>query len=303
MEEIARGFPNPDAPRACVEVINARYFSTFEWSEVCGETYAMGLSGQTIIRPKPRRDARRRLFCFPHAGVGPSAFRGWADDVPNAEVCFVQLPGREGRLRETPASSIPSLMPKLVESVGPLLDRPFAFYGHSLGATIAFELALNLRRALSLQPSHLFVGASPAPQLPWPHPPIRSLPENNFFSVLQERYGALPREVIADAEMRALVLPILRADVTMIETYTYSPEAPLNSDITVFGGLRDEMVRRHELESWRERTAGRFRLEMLDGDHLFLKARRAELLQLIASELNSCCESASPGSDFDATRT
>jgi medium-chain acyl-[acyl-carrier-protein] hydrolase len=264
----------------------------------------MGSSGQTIICPKPRRDARRRLFCFPHAGVGPSAFRGWADDLPcNAEVCFIQLPGREGRLRETPASSITSLMPALVESVGPLLDLPFAFYGHSLGATIAFELALHLRRALGPQPSHFFVGASPAPQLPWPHPPIRSLPENDFFGALQGRYGALPREVIGDVEMRALVLPILRADVTMIETYAYSPESPLNSDLTVFGGLRDEMVRRHELESWREQTAGRFRLEMLDGDHLFLKSRRAELLQLVASELNSCCERASAGSDFDATRT
>ena len=119
----------------------------------------MGFSGRSIICPKRRPHAGQRLFCFPHAGVGPSVFRGWADQLAAvAEVCLIQLPGREGRLRETPLTSISELMPALIEDMTPLLDRPFAFYGHSLGATIAFECARNLRRALDLSMPSLKIG-------------------------------------------------------------------------------------------------------------------------------------------------
>ncbi|HET6143120.1 MAG TPA: alpha/beta fold hydrolase [Candidatus Acidoferrales bacterium] len=247
----------------------------------------MYLSGRSILYPKRRPRAANRLFCFPHAGVGPSVFRGWADQLTSdTEVCLVQIPGREGRLREAPYSSIGALLPGLIEDMSGLLDRPFAFYGHSLGATVAFECALNLRRNLRLEPVHIFVGASQAPQLPWEHSPMRALPEDAFLSEMAERYGALPAEVISDTEMRALIVPILRADISMIEKYVHLPESPLSCDMTVFGGLRDHMVQRHELESWRELTTGRFRLQMLDGNHLFLKSHKDHLLQLIAGEMN-----------------
>jgi len=264
----------------------------------------MGHSGQSILVPKRRPNARRRLFCFPHAGVGPSVYRGWADDFSaDAEVCLIQPPGREGRLREAPCSSIAALVPMLLEHMLPLLDRPFAFYGHSLGATVAFECALHLRRAHSLGPFHLFVGASPAPQVRWHHPPLRSLPEKDLLDEMEKRYGGLPREVLADSEMRALVLPILRADITSIETYVYSPEPPLPCDLTVFGGLQDHMVKKSELEKWRDHATGRFRLQMLDGNHLFLKLCRAQLLESIAGEWDGGCKSMQPAGAFDETRT
>jgi medium-chain acyl-[acyl-carrier-protein] hydrolase len=263
----------------------------------------MGLSGRSIICPKRRPNAGQRLFCFPHAGVGPSVFRGWADEMlADSEVCLIQLPGREGRLRETPFSSIVDLMPALIEDMLPLLDQPFAFYGHSLGATVAFECAQNLRRTHRLLPTHLFAGASPAPQLPWNHSPMRSLPESEFLSEMERRYGALPREVISDAEMRALVLPILRADITMIEKHTHSPEAPLDCNITVFGGLQDHMVKRSELEAWREQTSGRFRLQMFDGNHLFLKSHKDQILLSIAGEMNLSSEGSELASGLKATR-
>jgi medium-chain acyl-[acyl-carrier-protein] hydrolase len=264
----------------------------------------MGLSGRSVICPKRRPDAGHRIFCFPHAGVGPSVFRGWPDQLAaDAEVCLIQLPGREGRLRETPFVSIAALMPALVEEMLPFLDRPFAFYGHSLGATIAFECALNLRRTMRLQPMHFFAGASPAPRMPWNHSPMRSLPEDHFVSEVEKRYGALPPEVISDAEMRALVLPILRADVAMIEEYVYSPDAPLDCGITVFGGLKDNMVKRPDLEAWREHTSGCFRLQMLDGNHLFLKSHRDQLLQSIASQMNLFSESGNLTSGLKEART
>jgi medium-chain acyl-[acyl-carrier-protein] hydrolase len=198
--------------------------------------------------------------------------------------------------------SIAALMPAFLEDMVPLLDRPFAFYGHSLGATVAFECALNLRRNLRREPEHIFVGASQAPQLPWKHSPMRFLPEDQFLSEMAKRYGALPHEVISDSEMRALVVPILRADITMIETYEHLPEAPLGCDISVFGGVRDHMVKRTDLESWREQTSGRFRLQMLDGNHLFLKSHKDQLLLSIAGEMNSYRESGKNTNGLKETR-
>lgn len=246
----------------------------------------MATSGEWTVCPRKRSAARLKLFCFHYAGVGSSVFRGWAEDLKaDVEVSLIQLPGREGRLREDLVSSITALVPALVEKILALLDRPFAFYGHSLGATVAFETALQLRQTFDVQPVHLFVGASPAPQLPWNHPPLRSLPEDYFLSEIERRYGALPQEVMSDVEMRALVLPILRSDFTMLETYTCTPTKPLDCDITAFGGLRDQMVTSSALEAWQHQTSGHFRLQMLDGDHFFLRSCRAQLFEFIEETL------------------
>jgi medium-chain acyl-[acyl-carrier-protein] hydrolase len=233
----------------------------------------------SVIRPRKRSAAALRLFCFPHAGVGTSVFRGWADDLPNdVEVCLIQLPGREGRLRENLFFSIQPLAEQLVAEFRELLDRPFFLYGHSLGATIAFEVARSLRRNNLPQPSHLFVGASPAPQLPWRHDLLRDLAEAEFIHALEARYAEMPKVVMDDPQMRALLVPVLRADVTMVETYQYVPEPPLACPITAYGGTQDRAVMQSELEAWKEQTAKEFRLAMLDGDHFFLQGQKAALL-------------------------
>ena len=247
-------------------------------------------SGEWIVRPK-RSAAPMRLFCFPHAGSGASAFGGWGEDLgADAEVCFVQTPGRENRLRESLYSSIAELVPPLIQGISGLLDRPFVFYGHSLGATIAFEVARRLRRTVGMSPDHLFVAASPAPQLPWSHPPVRFLPEGEFLREIQTRYGGVPQEVMESAEVRDVFVPILRADVTMVETYTYSPDAPLDCEITAFGGLDDPMVSQPSLEAWQQQTSSGFSLQMLPGNHLFLRSARKTLLESIAGGLRELQE-------------
>jgi medium-chain acyl-[acyl-carrier-protein] hydrolase len=239
-----------------------------------------------IVRPKARSRAPLRLFCFPHAGVGTSAFRGWAEELKlDAEICLIQPPGRESRLRDELFSSIPELVPVLVENIASFLDRPFAFYGHSLGAIVAFETALELRRTRHLQPIHMFVGASPAPQLPWIHSPLRSLPDDDFLTETQRRYGPMPQEVIADADMRTMILRVLRADITTVETYSHVAQAPLDCGITAFGGLEDRMVTRPLLEAWQQQTLSDFRLHMLPGSHFFLHSARTRLLEFISDEL------------------
>ncbi len=242
-----------------------------------------------IVRPKARSGAPLRLFCFPHAGVGTSAFRGWAEELKlDAELCLFQPPSRESRLRDGLFSSIPDLVPALVENIAGFLDRPFAFYGHSLGGIVAFETALELRRTRHLQPIHLFVGASPAPQLaldPFGH--CVRCPDDDFLSETQRRYGPMPQEVIADADMRAMILRVLRADITTVETYSHVAQAPLDCGITAFGGLEDRMVTRPFLEAWQQQTLSDFRLHMLPGSHFFLQSARTRLLEFISDGLRA----------------
>jgi medium-chain acyl-[acyl-carrier-protein] hydrolase len=179
------------------------------------------------------------------------------------------------------------LAPALAKGILPCIRTPFAFYGHSLGAKVAFETTRVLRRIGSEQPCHLFVGASDAPQLGWPHPLIHALPDNDFIHEIQQRYDAVPPEVLEDAELMSLLIPTLRADITLVEKYRYIPESPLDCPITAFGGKEDRNVERSALDSWRHQTSARFRLYEIDGSHFFLHSAQKTLLGLIAAELES----------------
>ena len=239
-----------------------------------------------IVRPKDQPDAAVRLFCFPYAGAGATAFRNWSEELGQAiEVCCVQLPGRESRWREQPASSIGELIPRLMEGLAPWLDRPFAFYGHSLGARVAFEMAHELRRIGACQPNQLLVGACPSPQSLWPWPPLRWLADDDFLDEIQFRYGGTPKQILAEPELRAALLPALRADVTMMETLRHIARVPLDCPITAFGGTNDPMVEAEALQGWREQTQGNFALHLVDGDHFFLQSRRQWLLSQISTDL------------------
>lgn len=218
--------------------------------------------------PNPR--ARLRVFCFPYAGGGASIYRGWAASLPaDHEVCPVQLPGRESRLREQPFTHLGPMVQALADALPPCFDLPFVFFGHSMGALIAFELARELRRRGGSLPLHLFVSGRRAPQLPVREAPIHGLPEPEFIVKLRELNGT-PEEVLQHAELMRLLLPILRADFAVNETYEYAPAESFDFGISAFGGLGDEEVTREHLEAWREQARGRFRLRMLPGDHFFL---------------------------------
>jgi surfactin synthase thioesterase subunit len=236
-------------------------------------------SSKWIVVAKPRERAAARLFCFSHAGAGGSAYRGWSDAAPaELEICMIQLPGRESRLREPALTSLAEIVQPIVKALEPRTDVPFAFFGHSMGALVAFETARELRRVGGGSPVALFVSASRAPQLPWPHPPVRHLTDVELLTEVNRRYESVPDVIIQDAELRELLTPALRADMTLVETHAYQPENPFGFPVVAFGGDADRMVKRPELEQWRAHTADSFRLRMLSGDHLFLQARRQELL-------------------------
>ena len=229
--------------------------------------------------------ARLRLFCFPYAGTGASIFRTWPDGLPaDVEVCPVQFPGRGTRLMETPFTQLSHLVQALAQALVPLLDKPFAFFGHSMGALVGFELARQLRRQSGVQPVRLFVSAARAPQIPHRDRPIHALPEGEFLAELR-RLNGIPEKVLEEAELMQIMLPVLRADFAVYETYVYSTEPPLHCPISTFGGLQDQRVSRGDLEAWRNQTNGSFSLRMFPGDHFFWRTTQPLLLQVLSQDL------------------
>lgn len=244
------------------------------------------LTGQSwVVRSQGAEPAALRLFCFPYAGGGASVFRKWSTALPDAvEICAVQLPGRETRLNERPFSCLMSLVEDMSESILPYLDRPFAFFGHSVGALIGFELARRLCRRYGRVPAHLFVSGSPAPQVPNTDPPIHALPEPEFLNRLR-RFNGTPPEVFEHRELMEFISPVLRADFALRETYGYVPEPPLECPVSAFTGMEDPDVPLPQVEAWHEQTAHAFQLQQFPGDHFFLHTAQRLLLERISLTL------------------
>ena len=169
---------------------------------------------------QPKLQARLRLFCFPYAGGAASIYRIWHQHLPaDIEVCAVQLPGRENRIREHPYTNLVEGVQTLLPNLLPSLDKPFALFGHSMGALIAYELAQQLQ-SYGQTPTHLLVSGRRAPMLPEPEALIHTLPSSAaFLNALQRRYNNLPALIFDDAELRELFVPLLRADLMLVETY------------------------------------------------------------------------------------
>lgn len=239
-----------------------------------------------IQRPRPAPGARLRLFCIPHAGGGASAYRGWADALPpEVEVCPVQLPGRENRMAEPAIDRLEPLVEALAEAVGRWSDLPFAVFGHSNGALIAFELARHLRAREARQMAHLFASGRRAPHLPQRTPFLHALPDDAFVREVRA-LGGTPEEVLAHPELLRLLIPLLRADIALNETYAFRDEPPLDLPLTAYGGIADEKAHRDELEGWARHTARAFVLRLFPGDHFFLHGpARDAVLRALAQDL------------------
>jgi medium-chain acyl-[acyl-carrier-protein] hydrolase len=228
-----------------------------------------------------------RLFCLPYAGAGASAFRGLSREMPpEIEVTAIELPGRETRFRETPETDLSNVVTELVGALYPCqLDRPFAFFGHSLGAILAFELTRALLSKYGIQPSRLIVSARLAPQVKDPRPAIHLLPEPAFIETLRA-LGGTREEMLNDPEMAPL-LNVIRADFALNERYSYAPGLPLQVPILVLGGTEDPKVTEADLAEWKEQAGGPFSLRMLAGGHFFIHSQLQLLTRMILHDLNA----------------
>jgi medium-chain acyl-[acyl-carrier-protein] hydrolase len=232
-----------------------------------------------FIWPKQRPiSPSLRLFCFPYAGGGASIFRTWPAMLPaEIEVCAVELPGHESRWVDPPITDVTELVRNLGDILPEQMDVPVAFFGHSMGALIAFALARDLRRRHQISLKHMFVSGFRAPQLIDPAPLMHKMPESGFLQELQERYGT-PDEIQHDPELAELYLPLMRADFALCESFSYSQEDPFDFPISGFGGIEDRKINREQLLAWREQTRSAFHMRVFPGGHFYLNGSSQPLL-------------------------
>jgi medium-chain acyl-[acyl-carrier-protein] hydrolase len=238
-----------------------------------------------FYRPLATRSAELRLFCFPYAGAGPNVFRGWARRLPpSVEVCGVALPGRAFRLDERPRDRLGPLADEIVGVLLELPAKPFAFFGHSFGGLLCFEVARRLHRRGAQLPAELFVSACPPPHLAPAELDVHRLPDRAFKERLRE-LGGTPGPVLECSELMDLLLPVLRADLTAFETHDHEPGPPLPIRLTIFGGARDRFVDRETLDGWRQHTCERFTVRVFPGDHFFLHSDEEAVVAAVAEAL------------------
>ena len=220
-------------------------------------------------------DARIRLFCLPYAGGGASVFRSWS--LPGVEICPIQFPGRENRLREPPLTRMTQVVSALAEVLQSLADLPIAFFGHSLGALVAGELAVIT------DTQHLLVGACPAPHLARRPNPIHQLPEPEFRRALG-KWNGIPAAIASEPEVMALYSTVLRADFALYETYLPKANRRLPFPVTAFAGDDDLSIDVADIEAWGE-IAPAFSMQTIPGDHFFLRSSKDLLLDAIGRRL------------------
>ena len=225
-----------------------------------------------------------RLFCFPNAGAGALAYRPWIAPLsPAVSACPIRLPGRETRIHEEPLQSMAALVKAVEAALTPYLDHPFAFFGHSMGAAIAFELARSLRRHGKTLPAALYVSGARAPQfrLNWTPPPA---PDDRELLEQLRRLDGIPTEVLENPQVLEYALPVFRADTALFRNYVYATEAPLPLPIFAYGGRSDPNVSPEHVEAWREQTTSTFVRREFEGGHFFINSASEEFLPTLLKD-------------------
>lgn len=229
------------------------------------------------------QQGQSRIFAFPYSGAGASLFNQWSKHCFNnstTDLIGVQLPGRGSHLKTKPFSDLPLLIEQLVIAIKPLLDKPFIFFGHSLGALIAFELCRALRREDLPLPKHLFISAFRSPELPNPNRPLHQLSKAGIVDELRN-YAGTPKEILADHKIMMLFLPLLRADFSLHETYQYQTDTPLSCPISILSGTDDHVAKPASMKNWQQQTSNRFDHTQYPGDHFFLNQQYQSIIHLL----------------------
>ncbi|WP_375414841.1 thioesterase II family protein [uncultured Bradyrhizobium sp.] len=228
--------------------------------------------------------AKADLFCFPYAGSGASAFAGWQTGLgADVKVHALEMPGHGQRFGGRPETDIRRLVREIVDAITPLLERPAFFFGHSMGAVVAFEVLRELR---CLPGRHFFASGCRAP-CHQPSPRIRDIAaqsERPFLELVQE-YGGLPDEIVQDRDLQAVFLPILQADFTMIAHYVYDRRDPLNVPITLLTGDRDSHVPEHMLAAWQNETVHEISRQRFKGGHFFIADAQIDVVRFVGTAI------------------
>jgi medium-chain acyl-[acyl-carrier-protein] hydrolase len=237
-----------------------------------------------VERRVGKAPARFRLFCFPYAGGSAAIFRDWADEMAlNLEVCAIQLPGRERRHGEPALRRSDQAVEILVPILRPYLDMPFVMFGHSMGAVLAYEVTRGILTAATMEPRALVVSAHHAPQLPSRKRNLHDLPRDQLLAEVRALNGT-PAEVFEHEDLVELVLPMLRSDLELVESYTEPAGPVLSCPVIAIGGTGDPDILPEDLAAWRSVTAGPFKSMLFQGDHFFINSARASFLRTMRQE-------------------
>lgn len=240
-----------------------------------------------LVFQKRKPDAVLRLFCFHYGGGSASAFKNWEKYLPSSiELVAIQLPGREGRFNEPFITQMEQLVDQLCSATISYLDKPFAVYGHSLGALVGFEWIRALAKNKSIRNSSLFIPSGmPAPHTPLGEPPIADLPEDEFVEELLKDYKSTLGELLHDKEIREIFIPQLRADFKLLETYSYCEGSVLDCPIVAFVGDQEEDISEEDLCAWSELTSDSYKNITFSGDHFFIHSEEKSVLEAVNFEL------------------
>ena len=242
--------------------------------------------GSWLMRFRGGADSSVRLFCFHCAGGSASEFRSWSDHLPiDIEPVAVQLPGREGRIKDAFILQMDDLVTEVVEAMAPFLGKPYAIFGHSFGAVLGFEVIRELRRRGLPQPFLLIPAGRRGPQIESRKAPISSLPDATFVEALRRDHGAHINHVLDIWELKELFLPQIRADYKVSEAYCFSVEQPLVCPILAFSGASEDDLDADELNAWAAQTSGGFRSLRFPGDHFFIRQSRSQVTKAIRREI------------------
>lgn len=196
----------------------------------------------------------------------------------------IRLPGRETRLRDPLIYSMPSLIESVAEFLSPHLEQPYLIFGHSLGSLISFELSRLLRNLGKPLPLHLLLSGHRAPHRPPLNPPIHQ-ESNQLFLARIKDMGGTPDKFFEMTDLVELMLPTLRADFTVWETYQYQDDVPLDMPLTVFGSDGDKDAAEADILAWEQHTTGKFEAHMFHGNHFYFQKDPEPLLSLINNSL------------------
>ncbi|MEJ3742722.1 alpha/beta fold hydrolase [Actinomycetes bacterium KLBMP 9797] len=238
-----------------------------------------------MTRVGPARPSAPTLICFPHAGSGASTFWRWRHQFQvSAEILAVQLPGRENRMAESRFTTLEPMVEALADALADLTTRRYAFFGHSMGALVSFELTRLLRRRGLPLPRFLAVSGLPAPQVLNASAPG----DDAALKAMLHQLGYLGGETAADPDSAALLgamLPLLRDDLTVAATYRYRAEAPLPCPVLAFGGDSDPVATPDDVRAWKAQAAGEFEATIAPGGHFHLFEPESPVLAALYARL------------------